>query len=175
MSSKARRMSAGDRAEVERLYYEGLKLVEIAEAVGFTDSAVCAYLQRNDLHRPAKTAVTEKMVDRIARWYERGYRPGVIGDRLGVHPGVVYRHLERRGVERRIKPVSEEERARMAELYQAGETILSIARATRRTRGAVRQALRRAGVYDSELQEARRGKASRPAAHPWKAEYFGVF
>lgn len=68
-------------------------------------------------------------------------------------------------------PVSAEERARMAQLYEAGVTVLQIAREMRRTRGATRQALRRAGVYDAARQAAARGHGARPKAHPWKDKF----
>lgn len=114
--------------------------------------------------------------------YEEGLRLTDIAAATGRSVSGVHRYLSgrewylpraRRGRRPRptriaTPPVSAEERARMAALYEGGATIRQIALATRRTRSATKRALVRAGVYDLERQEAARGHGRRGKGHPWQ-------
>lgn len=147
----SRRMSAEVREEIERLYYDGLSIEQIARAVGRSHGGVRYYLRSRDLYLPERVHVTAAMRGKIRRWYDRGVKTGVIADRVGVGASTIFKHVETR----RRRAVSEEERGRMVAAYVAGGYVVDIARAMGRDHTTVRAVLAGAGVYEPYRQGQR--------------------
>lgn len=139
----SRRMTPDECAEIERLYYEGCSIEQVAEAVGRTHGGVRYYLKQQDLFRPERTHVTPAMSDRMRVWYDRGVPVAAIAARLGVSEGAIYRHVPAS----RRRQMTDCERSEIVASYQRDNYVRDIARATGWSERAIRDVLKSAGVY----------------------------
>jgi len=139
-----RRMSAEECGEIERLYYDGLSIEQIARAVGRSHGGVRYYLKQRDLFLPERTHVTPAMSDRMRVWYDRDVPVAVIAARLGVGEGTIYNHVPAS----RRRQMTDELRVEIVTAYHLREEyVADIARATGYSERTIRTVLKSAGVY----------------------------
>lgn len=148
-----RRMTADECAEIERLYYEGLSIEQVAQAIGRTHGGVRHYLKRRDLFLPERTRVPPAMKDKMRTWYDRGVPIANIGARLGVSEATIYRHVK---PARRTRLTADDKQHIIAR-YEAGDYVGDIARAMSRSERAIRDALKSAGIYSPGRSPQRKG------------------
>ena len=152
-SYTSRRMTTDECAEIERLYYEGLSIEQVAQAIGRTHGGVRYYLKQCDLYLPERTHVTPSMSDKMKVWYDRGVPIANIGARLGVSEATIYRHVK---PARRTRLTADDEHHIIAQ-YETGGYVSDIARAMSRSERAIRDALKSAGVYAPGRSPQRKG------------------
>ena len=139
----SRRMSAEECAEIERLYYDGLSIEQVAQAVGRTHGGVRYYLKQRDLFLPERTHVTPAMSVKMQMWYERGVPVAAIAARLGVGEGTIYNHVPAS----RRRQMTDGQVAAIVASYTRGDYVGDIARVTGWSERAIRDSLKSAGVY----------------------------
>ena len=152
-SYTSRRMTADECAEIERLYYEGCSIEQVAEAVGRTHGGVRYYLKQQDLFRPERTHVTPAMSDKMKVWYDRGVPIANIGARLGVSEATIYNHIK---PERRTR-ITADDKHHIIARYETGGYVSDIARAMGRDHSTVRNVLKQAGIYSPGRSPQRKG------------------
>ena len=86
------------------------------------------------------------VVDEIVRAYEDGDDAPVIADRMGLERSRVYKYLKRRGVPRRSKVATQEERDGMVALWKTGETEVRAAAAFGHSHMVLRLELKKLGL-----------------------------
>ena len=160
------RISEETADEIERLYYEGLYLREIADRVGHDPSNVRECLDRRGLYVAPYRHITAREERDIAARYLAGQRVANIAARLGYCHAAVYRALARQGVTALNRAVDGE---RILALYQDGMNIRRIAAAVGCSSTTVRRHLQTAGVYDV----GRTMVTTNTPGHPWRTEYHG--
>ncbi len=138
-----RRMTPDECAEIERLYYDGMSIEQVAEAVGRSHGGVRYYLKQRDLFRPERTHVTSTMSAKMNAWYDRDVPIATIAARLGVSEGTIYNHVPAS----RRKQMTGDQVAAIVASYPRGDYVRDIARATGRSERAIRDVLKSAGVY----------------------------
>lgn len=172
----SRRMTPDECAEIERLYYDGMSIEQVAEAVGRSHGGVRYYLKQRDLFRPERTHVTPAMSDKMRTWYERGVPVASIAARLGVGEGTIYNHVPAS----RRKQMTGDQVAAIVASYTRGDYVGDIARVTGWSERAIRAVLKSAGVYTPGRSPQRKGAGwhhhedrifSRHAARRNKDEY----
>jgi len=160
------RISEETADEIERLYYEGLYLREIADRVGHDPSSVRDCLDRRGLYVAPYSHMTAREERDIAARYLAGQRVANIAARLGYCHAAVYRALARQGVTALNRAVDGE---RILALYSDGMNIRRIAAAVGCSSTTVRRHLQTAGVYDV----GRTMVTTNTPGHPWRTEYHG--
>jgi len=172
----SRRMTPDECAEIERLYYEGCSIEQVAEAVGRTHGGVRYYLKQRDLFRPERTHVTSTMSAKMNAWYDRDVPIATIAARLGVSEGTIYNHVPAS----RRKQMTGDQVAAIVASYTRGDYVGDIARVTGWSERAIRDKLKSAGVYTPGRSPQRKGAGwhhhedrifSRHAARRNKDEY----
>jgi len=94
-----------------------------------------------------KQPVTTAQVEQMVRDYQAGMTLKAIGEKCGVNERTVSIHLEQRGTRRRYRVLDEPSRVeRVVLLYSDGLSLEAVAREVGVSRGAVHDALVRAGV-----------------------------
>ncbi len=164
--SRYPRISDETADEIERLYYDGLYLREIADRVGHDPSNVRECLDRRGLYVAPYRHITAREERDIAARYLAGQRVANIAARLGYCHAAVYRALARQGVTALNRAVDGE---RILALYQDGMNIRRIAAAVGCSSTTVRRHLQTAGVYDV----GRTMVTTNTPGHPWRTEYHG--
>lgn len=162
--SRYPRISEATANEIERLYYDGLYLREIADRVGHDPANVRDCLDRRGLYVAPYRHMTAREERDIAARYLAGQRVANIAARLGYCHAAVYRALARQGVTSLNRAVDGE---RILALYQDGMNIRRIAAAVGCSSTTVRRHLRAAGVYDASRSRLAM-VTSNAATHPWR-------
>lgn len=142
-SYTSRRMTADECAEIERLYYEGLSIEQVAQAIGRTHGGVRYYLKQCDLYLPERTHVTPSMSDKMKVWYDRGVPIAQIAARLGVGEATIYNHIRAS----RMQRMTDGHRSVIVASYLNNGYVGDIARATGWSEKAIRDVLKSEGVY----------------------------
>lgn len=158
-----RRISDERRAEIVRLYYEGLDLIRIAERVGVSDSFVSKLLISSDLRDPRRL-VDERTTADICRMYERGTTVRGLAERYGLHVSTIHAVLGRQGVPRKVVPLDESETETILALWKEEPNIYHIAKRVNRSRGTVLKIVRQHGLWYPRAARPRR----RNPKHIWK-------
>lgn len=141
-----RRIPDERRQEIERLYYEGLTINEIADLAGVSKSFVSKYLIDNDLRDPRRI-LSEAECHRLCYLYQSGVPSRRIAERFSITVGAVYAILKRHGIPKKIKPLTTKEREMVIDLWQEEPNIYRIAKQVRRSRGTVLKVVRGNGLY----------------------------
>lgn len=167
------RISEATADEIERLYYEGLYLREIADRVGHDPSSVRDCLDRRGLYVAPYSHMTAREERDIAARYLAGQWVANIAARLGYCRDAIYKSVRRSGIDTTDpRLIGEAGHERIVVLYQDGMKIAHIAKAAGCATATVVRHLRAAGVYDAE-----RSRSTKPARnapdHPWNREYHG--
>lgn len=158
------RISEATADEIERLYYDGLYLREIADRVGHDPANVRDCLDRRGLYVAPYRHMTAREERDIAARYLAGQRVANIAARLGYCHAAVYRALARQGVTALNRAVDGE---RILALYSDGVNIRDIAAAVGCASITVRRHLQAAGMYDVR----RKRRAQNAPDHPWNRVY----
>lgn len=168
--SRYPRISDETADEIERLYYDGLYLREIADRVGHDPSSVRDCLNRRELYvAPYRHMTADDDAD-VLRRYQRGDRVINIAERLGYCFDTIYKSLQRSGVDTTDpRLIGEAGHERILALYSEGVNIRDIAAAVGCASITVRRHLQAAGMYDVR----RKRRAQNAPDHPWNRVYHG--
>lgn len=113
-------------------------------------------VRRAPATRQAQRRVTPAEVDALTMLYRDGATIEALATMFGLHRTTVMEHLDRENVERRRRGLDNDEIARAAELYAAGDSLATVGK----TLGVDGATIRRAVLAAGAAIRPRRGWAS---------------